>query len=196
MTDPVAPTDGLRRAVTCVPDRWSSTTEPGLWIAHTCFNVKRFACFGDSFAFIGEKSDKQKMLVSENFSYQYGSIKVGVYFRCIICNKLNLSLITLRWYVFRLMKLYFTVYGPYEGNQKDRLTNGIYDKLFCGNNLPAINTSGHIYVPQFTQEESVRLTEILIDGIAHIRKMLAWQSDFLRNRIVCLLLCRQSQCNM
>lgn len=62
---------------------------------------------------------------------------------------------------------------PYEGNQKDRLTNGIYDKLFCGNNLPAINTSGHIYVPQFTQEESVRLTEILIDGIAHIRKMLA-----------------------
>lgn len=62
---------------------------------------------------------------------------------------------------------------PYEGNQRDRLTNGIYDKLFCGSNLPTINTSGRIYVPQFTQEESIRLTEILIDGIAHIRKILA-----------------------
>ncbi len=71
-------------------------TEPGLWIAHACFNVKRIAGFGDSFVFRGEKSDKQKMLVSEDCPYQCRRIKVGVYFKCIIGNKPNLNLIALK----------------------------------------------------------------------------------------------------
>ena len=65
---------------------------------------------------------------------------------------------------------------PFEGNKKDGLTNSIYDKLFYGNNLPAINTSNRIYTPQFTSEEFVRLTTILMDGIALIKKCSSNQS--------------------
>lgn len=55
---------------------------------------------------------------------------------------------------------------PYEGNTKDSLTNSVYDKLFYGNNLPEINTSDCVYVPQFTSEEYARLITILLNGIA------------------------------
>lgn len=54
------------------------------------------------------------------------------------------------------------------GDLKDDLTDQIYDKLFYGNNLPEINTSGKIYTPQFTEEEWQKLKDILTDAISVI----------------------------
>lgn len=61
----------------------------------------------------------------------------------------------------------------YEGNTKDSLTNRVYDKLFYGNNLPEINTSDRIYVPQFTREEYARLLTVLLDGITIVESIFA-----------------------
>ena len=58
-----------------------------------------------------------------------------------------------------------SVNASFLGELKDDLTNQIYDKLFYGNNLPEINTSGQIYVPQFTDEEWQKLEDILSDAI-------------------------------
>lgn len=61
----------------------------------------------------------------------------------------------------------------YKGHTEDSLTNRIYDKLFYGNNLPEINTSNRIYVPQFTSEEYARLLTVLSDGITIVEFVFA-----------------------
>lgn len=60
---------------------------------------------------------------------------------------------------------------PFEGDKKDNLTNCVYDKLFYGNNLPEINTSGRTYVPQFTENEFKRLTAVLVEGVVLIKRI-------------------------
>ncbi len=48
------------------------------------------------------------------------------------------------------------------GDDKENETaNQLYSKLFCGCNLPAINTSGKKYIPKWTQKEIDCLAEIL-----------------------------------
>lgn len=63
---------------------------------------------------------------------------------------------------------------PYRGDAKDTLTNCVYDKLFYGNNLPAINTSSLIYVPRFSSEEYTRLQSVLMDAIALVERIIAF----------------------
>lgn len=61
-----------------------------------------------------------------------------------------------------------SIKAPFCGNLQDDLTNEIYEKLFYGNNLPEINTSGQNYMPQFTDEEWRKLKEILLEAFSVI----------------------------
>lgn len=65
---------------------------------------------------------------------------------------------------------------PFQGNIKDDLTDKVYDKLFYGNNLPEINTSGHLYTPEFTDEEYTRLMDILADAVSIIHHVTAYRN--------------------
>ncbi len=42
--------------------------------------------------------------------------------------------------------------------------SGVYDKLFWGNNLPAMTPKGERYVPQWSPEETRSLAEVLSTG--------------------------------
>lgn len=56
----------------------------------------------------------------------------------------------------------------FSGDNKDM--TDIYTKLFCGNNLPCINTSGKEYVPVWSAYEFKQLTEIFRAGISILRE--------------------------
>lgn len=64
-----------------------------------------------------------------------------------------------------------SVNASFQGNLKDALTDHIYQKLFYGNNLPEINTSGRKYTPEFTEEEYTKLMDILADGVDLINRV-------------------------
>ncbi|MHC5218369.1 hypothetical protein ACYSNR_17165 [Enterococcus sp. LJL128] len=48
----------------------------------------------------------------------------------------------------------------------------IYEKLFYGNNLPAINTSGEKYVPTWSGEEMHDIKNVVSDGVSILKKEL------------------------
>jgi hypothetical protein len=56
------------------------------------------------------------------------------------------------------------------GNQKDKVRNKIYDKLFFGCNLPAITPEGQHYQPEWTQKEKNKLVEIMQEGLKIVRE--------------------------
>ena len=49
----------------------------------------------------------------------------------------------------------------FSGDLRDEMTDRIYDKLFCGCNLPAYNTSGKEYIPVWSAEETEAMRKIL-----------------------------------
>jgi len=51
----------------------------------------------------------------------------------------------------------------YIGNE--RMYTNIYEKLFYGNNLPTINTSGRTYISKWTEGELLALKEIIDIGV-------------------------------
>ncbi|MDJ1484116.1 hypothetical protein QNI16_26700 [Cytophagaceae bacterium YF14B1] len=57
----------------------------------------------------------------------------------------------------------------FTGNEKDKLTNKVYDKIFYGNNLPSVTPEGKYYIPVWTKAERGRLIEIMSEGIALLR---------------------------
>ncbi|MFC4306055.1 hypothetical protein [Cohnella boryungensis] len=48
----------------------------------------------------------------------------------------------------------------------------IYNKLFYGNNFPAVRGDGELFVPEWETEEIVRLEKIITDGIRVLELML------------------------
>lgn len=62
---------------------------------------------------------------------------------------------------------------PFLGQERTEQIDTIYDKLFFGNNLPAINTSGECYIPIFTKAEQKKLDEILWDGLSVVKHVLS-----------------------
>lgn len=62
---------------------------------------------------------------------------------------------------------------PFLGQRRTEQIDKIYDKLFFGNNLPAINTSGKTYTPVFTKAERKKLDEILRDGLLVVEHALS-----------------------
>lgn len=55
---------------------------------------------------------------------------------------------------------------PFEGKVRDSVTDKIYDKLFFGNNLPAIKPDDvPDYIPIWIPEEEKRLSEVLSNGM-------------------------------
>ena len=49
----------------------------------------------------------------------------------------------------------------------------VYDKLFYGNNLPVINTSGQEYIPSWDADEIKVLCGVMSSGLAMLRSNLA-----------------------
>ncbi|MBF9254306.1 hypothetical protein I2I11_13455 [Pontibacter sp. 172403-2] len=58
------------------------------------------------------------------------------------------------------------------GNKKEKVRNLVYDKLFFGNNIPAITPEGQEYSPEWTKKEIARLAEIMNEGLGILRKNL------------------------
>ena len=58
-------------------------------------------------------------------------------------------------------------------NIVDDISERIYEKLFYGNNLKSINTSGREYVPKWSDEELEVLKNILKQALIFIKKQLS-----------------------
>ncbi|HEX8530480.1 MAG TPA: hypothetical protein VF646_10670 [Cytophagales bacterium] len=53
----------------------------------------------------------------------------------------------------------------FTGSKKDKLTSKLYDKLFFGNNLPAVTPPNEYYIPQWQEAERQRLFEVMTEGL-------------------------------
>ena len=53
----------------------------------------------------------------------------------------------------------------FTGRQKDKLTRRIYDKLFFGNNLPAVTPPNEYYIPQWSAAEQARVVAVMTQGL-------------------------------
>ncbi len=60
----------------------------------------------------------------------------------------------------------------FNGNKNEEARNLVYDKLFFGNNFPAITPEGKEYIPQWTKKEIAILADIMNEGVAILRKNL------------------------
>jgi hypothetical protein len=63
------------------------------------------------------------------------------------------------------------VSGSVKGNfdQDQKLTKKVYEKLFCGMNLPSVTPEGKEYEPIWTKKEVALLQEILSQGLEMFR---------------------------
>jgi hypothetical protein len=66
-----------------------------------------------------------------------------------------------------------SVNGDFDGDRKR--TQQIYDKLFWGNNLPAVTPPGKQYTPVWSDDELLLMREILHDGLLLFRKQVKVQ---------------------
>lgn len=62
----------------------------------------------------------------------------------------------------------YSVGWKFNGDKKKR--NHVYSKLFYGLNLPAINTSGKQYIPEFSASEKQEIAYVLNEGLFLLRK--------------------------
>lgn len=53
----------------------------------------------------------------------------------------------------------------FAGRDKDKLNSKLYDKLFFGNNLPAVTPRNEYYIPQWKSAERERLFEVMTQGL-------------------------------
>lgn len=60
-------------------------------------------------------------------------------------------------------------------DQDRQKTSKIYDKLFWGNNLPAVTPLGKHYEPIWNNDEVERLREVLGDGLRMFRRYLVYE---------------------
>ncbi len=51
------------------------------------------------------------------------------------------------------------------GDNKDKITNKIYNKLFCGNNLSSLTPERKFYIPIWTKSERNKLAKILTQSM-------------------------------
>lgn len=58
---------------------------------------------------------------------------------------------------------------PIPSDQRNRLTDRIYDKLFYGSNLPAVTPEGHCYIPIWLARERTQLVTIMRAGLAMLK---------------------------
>jgi hypothetical protein len=64
-----------------------------------------------------------------------------------------------------------SVKGEFDQDQKK--TNKIYEKLFCGSNLPAVTPEGKEYEPIWARQEVEILMEVLTEGLKLFRSKIA-----------------------
>lgn len=71
--------------------------------------------------------------------------------------------------------LAYSVGEKFYGNEDTNMINSIYNKLFYGNNLPAMIHEGETFIPDWATEEVNELTAVIKDGIrvlnTHLRAM-------------------------
>lgn len=51
------------------------------------------------------------------------------------------------------------------GNNKDKITNKIYNKLFWGSNLPSVTPKGKFYIPIWRKSKRKKLAKILTEAM-------------------------------
>ena len=62
-----------------------------------------------------------------------------------------------------------------EFSSKSTIENKVYDKLFCGNNLPAITPEGEHYEPTWSSKEITLISQIMELGLHQFRASICHQ---------------------
>jgi len=66
----------------------------------------------------------------------------------------------------------FSAKHSFLGDSKLRLIRKIYDKIFWGNNLPAITPKNEKYIPVWEKSEINKIKEILLQGYQIFEKVI------------------------
>ncbi|MDJ1473827.1 hypothetical protein [Xanthocytophaga flava] len=85
-------------------------------------------------------------------------------------NSIDCQMFLSTWNLF--MDIASAINRSFTGNEKDKLTNKVYDKIFYGNNLPSVTPEGKYYIPVWTKSERQRLMQIMSEGITLLRRNL------------------------
>lgn len=62
--------------------------------------------------------------------------------------------------------------GEFYGNSNEGIINDLYNKLFYGNNIPALKGDGEEFTPEWREEELQYLTNVIDDGIRVLKSYL------------------------
>jgi len=105
-------------------------------------------------------SDEQAITYSDEVSLD-DMVKVQEWVSAGIGGDVDCHLLLVFWN--SVHDLAATIKREYIGNE--RVYTHVYEKLFYGNNLPTINTSGREYIPEWTDEEVLDLKQVIGAGI-------------------------------
>ena len=64
--------------------------------------------------------------------------------------------------------LVYSIKRDFLGNSESKMTKSVYDKLYWGNNLPALKGNEDIYIPKWKSKELHRLHLVIADSVSII----------------------------
>lgn len=117
------------------------------------------AVFFGSLADLTVFAEKSNIGLAEEIT-EYDLDDITVTVETLDCNEVNS-----KWNI--ISDLALTVGAEFSG--EDKRYNGIYDKLFCGCNLPAVNHPP--YTPEWSAEEITEINRILAEGADLCRRI-------------------------
>lgn len=79
--------------------------------------------------------------------------------------KVDCELLLDFWNIVSDISSYMDIKFIGDEDGEDNCIYSIYDKLFHGNNLPTINTSGKIYIPNWDEREMLLLKKVIGAGV-------------------------------
>lgn len=85
-------------------------------------------------------------------------------------NKIDCNLLLTFWNI--VTDAAKTLNIEFIGNSRDECTEGIYNKLFYGSNLPAVKKDGGDYIPCWNRKEKKLIMRIVKDGLEILQKNL------------------------
>jgi hypothetical protein len=74
------------------------------------------------------------------------------------------------WNVFADLALSIGTHSQFGAADVDM--GNLYDKLFYGNNLPAINLTDNLYEPNWSQDEACEIANLFVKGLQDLRSVL------------------------
>jgi len=92
---------------------------------------------------------------------QYDMVRIQQWVREGTSDDIDCDLLLIFWNI--VIDLAATLKLDFIGNDDEY--DDVYSKLFAGNNLPTINTSGKEYIPMWSEEEVLQLKQVIGRGV-------------------------------